>query len=44
MKVRFGISIEKDVVDLLDGTVKSKGRFANRSQAIEYSIKQVLEL
>jgi len=44
MKVRFGISIDKEVVNALDEAIKEKGRFANRSQAIEYYVKQVLEL
>ena len=44
MKVRFGISIDEEAVRALDEMVKEKGRFANRSQAIEYCVKQVLAL
>lgn len=44
MKVRFGISIDEEAVKALDEAIKGKGRFANRSQAIEYCVKQVLEL
>ena len=44
MKVRFGISINEEAVRALDEMVKEKGRFANRSQAIEYCVKQVLAL
>ncbi|MEA1957142.1 MAG: hypothetical protein U9N01_02160 [Euryarchaeota archaeon] len=43
-KIRFGISIDEGAVKTLDETIKKKGRFANRSQAIEYCIKQVLAL
>jgi metal-responsive CopG/Arc/MetJ family transcriptional regulator len=44
MKVRFGISIDEEAVKALDKSIKKKGRFANRSQAIEYCIKQVLAM
>jgi len=44
MKTRFGISISEEVVKALDKSIEGKGRFANRSQAIEYCIKQVLAL
>lgn len=44
MKIRFGISLSEEVVKALDESIKGKGRFANRSQAIEYCIKQVLAL
>ncbi|MHC1610189.1 MAG: hypothetical protein ACXQTW_01065, partial [Candidatus Methanospirareceae archaeon] len=44
MKIRFGISLSEEVVKALDESIKRKGRFANRSQAIEYCIKQVLAL
>ena len=44
MRVRFSISIDKEAVNALDEAIKEKGRFANRSQAIEYCVKQVLEL
>ena len=44
MKVRFGISIEKEAVDALDEAIAQKGRFANRSQAIEYCVRQVLAM
>jgi len=44
MKVRFGISIGEEVVKALDEAIENKGRFANRSQAIEYCVRQVLEL
>lgn len=43
-KVRFGISMENEIVKTLDKVIAEKGRFANRSQAIEYCVKQVLEL
>ena len=43
-KIRFGISVDEGAVKALDETIKEKGRFANRSQAIEYCIKQVLAL
>ena len=44
MKIRFGISIDEEAVKALDDAIVEKGRFANRSQAIEYCIKQVLAL
>ena len=44
MKVRFGISIDEEAVKTLDNAIVKKGRFANRSQAIEYCIKQVLAM
>ena len=43
-KIRFGISIDEGAVRALDEAIERKGRFANRSQAIEYCIKQVLAL
>ena len=43
-KIRFGISIDEEAVKTLDSAVAEKGRFANRSQAIEYCIKQVLAM
>jgi len=43
-KIRFGISIDEEAVKTLDDAVAKKGRFANRSQAIEYCIKQVLAM
>ena len=43
-KRTFSISIDKEAVKTLDGAVAEKGRFANRSQAIEYCIKQVLAM
>jgi len=44
MKIRFGVSLSEEVVEALDESIQKKGRFANRSQAIEYCIKQVLAL
>lgn len=43
-KRTFSISIDKEAIIALDDAIKEKGRFANRSQAVEYCIKQVLEL
>ncbi|MCK4733295.1 MAG: hypothetical protein KAT65_12650 [Methanophagales archaeon] len=43
-KIRFGISIDEGAVRALDETIEKKGRFANRSQGIEYCVKQVLAL
>jgi metal-responsive CopG/Arc/MetJ family transcriptional regulator len=43
-KKTFSISVDKEAVEALDEVIRKKGRFANRSQAIEYCIKQVLEL
>ena len=43
-KIRFGISVDEGAVRALDESIEKKGRFANRSQAIEYCIKQVLAL
>ena len=43
-KIRFGISIDEEAVKTLDRIIEEKGRFANRSQAIEYCIKQVLAM
>ena len=44
VKVTFSIAIEGDIKNELDKLI-AKGRLgANRSQAIEYCIKQVLEL
>lgn len=38
--VRFGVSVEKDVLDLLDNYIISN-KFPNRSQAIRHLIKKV---
>jgi metal-responsive CopG/Arc/MetJ family transcriptional regulator len=43
-KIRFGVSIEEEIVKALDKAIAEKKRFANRSQGIEYCISQVLEL
>ncbi|WP_165023234.1 MULTISPECIES: nickel-responsive transcriptional regulator NikR [unclassified Dysgonomonas] len=37
--VRFGVSVEKEVLDLLDNYMKDN-KFPNRSQAIRYLIKK----
>lgn len=37
--VRFGVSVEKDVLDLLDNYMKNN-KFPNRSQAIRHLIKK----
>jgi len=42
-KIRFGISMDREAVGMLDEAVR-RGRFANRSQAIEYCVKQVLAM
>lgn len=36
---RFGVSLEEDVLDALDGFVKDNG-FANRSQAIRFFVEK----
>ena len=36
---RFGVSLEEDVLDALDGFVKENG-FANRSQAIRFLVEK----
>ena len=43
-KRTFSISIDKEAIKTLDDAITEKGRFANRSQAIEYCIKQVLAI
>ena len=43
MRIRFGISMDRGAVEILDEAVR-RGRFANRSQAIEYCVKQVLAM
>ena len=42
VKKTFSISVEEEAVKQLDKVVK-KGRFANRSQAVEYCIRQIIE-
>ncbi|GAB4283203.1 MAG: nickel-responsive transcriptional regulator NikR [Marinilabiliales bacterium] len=37
---RFGVSLEKDVLDILDNYVKDK-KFPNRSQAIRHLIRKI---
>ena len=44
MKIRFSISMEGEVVDLIDEEIGKRRGFANRSQAIETCVRQVLEL
>ena len=44
MRIRFSISMEKAVVDLVDAEIGTRKGFANRSQAIETCVRQVLEL
>ncbi len=44
MKIRFSISMEEKVVDLVDTEVGKRKGFANRSQAIETCVRQILEL
>ena len=44
MKEKFTISIEKDIFEAVEETVKTKEIGANRSQVIEYCVKQTLEL
>ena len=41
-KKTFSISVEEEAVEELDKVVR-RGRFANRSQAVEYCIRQILE-
>ena len=43
-KKTFSISVDKEAVEDLDEVIRKKGRFANRSQAVEYCIKQFLAL
>ena len=44
VKETFSVAIDSDIKNALDEAVR-KGRFgANRSQAVEYCIKQVLRL
>ena len=43
-KRTFSVSIDKEAISALDEAIKEKGRFANRSQAVEYCIKQVLAM
>jgi len=42
VKKTFSISVEEEAVAELDKVVR-RGRFANRSQAVEYCIMQILE-
>jgi len=42
VKKTFSVSVEEKAVEQLDRVV-GKGRFANRSQAVEYCIRQILE-
>ena len=44
MKIRFSISMDGEVVDLVDAEIGARKGFANRSQAIETCVRQVLEL
>ncbi|MGB7532968.1 MAG: ribbon-helix-helix domain-containing protein [Halobacteriota archaeon] len=44
MKIRFSISMAEEVVALIDAEVGKRKGFANRSQAIETSVRQLLEL
>jgi metal-responsive CopG/Arc/MetJ family transcriptional regulator len=43
-KERFSISMEEELLKKLDKMIKMRRLGANRSQAIEYCVKQVLEL
>jgi metal-responsive CopG/Arc/MetJ family transcriptional regulator len=44
MKKRFSISMEPEVLALVDAEVGKRKGFANRSQAIETCVRQLLEL
>jgi len=41
-KKTFSVSVEEEAVEQLDKVVR-RGRFANRSQAVEYCMRQILE-
>lgn len=44
MKEKISITVDKEMLDLIENLVKSKlGVFRNRSHVIEYSIKRFLE-
>jgi len=42
MKKKISISIEKELLSLIDGKIKGY-KFANRSHAIEYCISKILK-
>ncbi|MCK4736502.1 MAG: ribbon-helix-helix protein, CopG family [Methanophagales archaeon] len=42
VKKTFSVSVGEEAVEQLDRVVR-KGRFANRSQAVEYCVRQILE-
>jgi metal-responsive CopG/Arc/MetJ family transcriptional regulator len=44
MKIRFSISMEQEVVSLVDAEIGKRKGFANRSQAIETCVRQLLEI
>jgi len=42
MKAKMGVTVEKDLVQWIDGEVKTK-RFRNRSHAVEVALKYFRE-
>jgi len=43
MKSKISITVDKEVLDLIENTINDKkGMFRNRSHVIEYSVKKLL--
>ena len=44
MKIRFSVSMEEELVALIDAEIGKRKGFENRSQGISYCVRKVLEL
>lgn len=42
MKTKLSITVEEDVIDLLDEAVR-EGTFRNKSHAVEFSLNKILK-